>query len=359
MSSFARKHRFEIMWAGFALVNLALLGVFARSVDGTVTFHVVWVSLALLYGYTVWRLGPTAVVMVLASILGLIVFEVTRSPMQPDELAEIPLLAAMFAAIAWHARQSAVSRRDVIRERERERDFMRDSSHHLKTPLALARGYAELIRRSSVTAEQSKDADVLLGELDRLTKIVDGMLLYVTTEHPESLDLRPVDVQDLIYGVGSRWMDAVDRRIIVHMGPNGSLLGDRERLEWALDALIENAVNATESDDPIWLLASCDEPTVTIRVADEGHGIRSEALDHIFERFWSESRHRDRRGTGLGLAIVKSIATAHGGTIGVSTEELVTVFTLQLPAIGVDQGNSSAVRSRNRPHDRRPLRTAS
>ena len=360
MSSFPRRHWLEIAWVAFALANLAAMGRLAGSDGGTVPFHFIWVSLTLLYGYTLWRIGLTAVILalVMASTSALIVLEVVRGPTRLDELTEVPLMAAMFAAMVWHARRRAAAEQEAVCSRERERDFIRDSSHHLKAPLAVAHGYAELIRRGSVTNAQSRSAGVLLSELDRLTKIVDGMLLFVTTEQPGSLDRRPVDLEDLVHGVGSRWMDTVDRRIVVRVDGQASLFGDRERLECALDALVENAVDATEADDPIWILASSEGDVVTIRVEDEGCGIRREALEHVFERLWSEAGRRKRRGTGLGLAIVKAIVEAHQGTVRVSTDRR-TVFTLELPNISVDDQDSTVTRSRRDTHDRRRLRTAS
>jgi signal transduction histidine kinase len=316
----------------FAAANIAVMGMLAGEDGGTVPFHFIWVSLTVLYGYTVWRPGPTTIVLVLvmASTASMILLEIVRGPTRPDELTEVPLMAAMFCAMVWHARRRAAAQLQAIRSRERERDFVRDSSHHLKTPLGLARGYAELIRAGRLTTEQRHDVDVLITELDGLTKIVERLLLVMTVERPELIERRPVDLEQLLLGVMGRWMDAVDRNWTVRLDVAGALLADGERLECAFDALIENAVEATRQGDRISVTASEEHGLTTIRIADEGRGIPHDSIDHIFERFWTNAGRHDRRGTGLGLAIVKAIVDAHGGTISVRSDAAETVFTVSL-----------------------------
>src|SRR5262245_9590267 len=105
-ASWLRNHRVEAAWAVFAAANIAVMGLLAGEDGGTVPFHFIWVSLTLLYGYTVWRVWPTAIVLtlVMASTATMIVLEVVKGPTRPDELTEVPLMAAMFCAMVWHAR---------------------------------------------------------------------------------------------------------------------------------------------------------------------------------------------------------------------------------------------------------------
>ena len=98
-------------------------------------------------------------------------------------------------------------------------------------------------------------------------------------------------------------------------------MGGRERLECALDALVESAVEATESNTRIRVAVSHADGLARIRIADEGRGISESASEHMFERFWSERPRHHGRGCGLGLAIVKSIVEAHNGTIDVAQRE--------------------------------------
>jgi signal transduction histidine kinase len=330
--SWLRNHRLEVLWGVFAGANLAVMGLFSSHDGGTVPFHFIWVSLTLLYGFAVWRVGPTIalLVVVTAFTAGMIQLEVARGPTSPYELAEVPLMAAMFLAMVWHARRRLAAEQLAIRSREREREFIRDSSHHLKTPLQLARSYAELVQTELVTDEQRHDADALIVELDRLAKIVNALLVFMTSEQPQLLDRRATDVEELIIGVTGRWMDAVDRNWTVDVRSPGLLFVDRTRLEYAIDAVVENAVAATSSDGHISVIAEAAETTLTIRVIDDGHGIPATALDHVFERFWSKPGRADRRGTGLGLAIVKAIVDAHDGSVHVRSGSSGTEFVLAL-----------------------------
>jgi two-component system OmpR family sensor kinase len=111
------------------------------------------------------------------------------------------------------------------------------------------------------------------------------------------------------------------------------VLLDRERIECALDALIENAVNATRNGDLIEVAAGVEGDATTIDVIDGGAGIPPEDLQRIFGRFARGNRIGGRRnnGTGLGLPVVKAIAEAHGGSVSVSSRPNVrTTFRLRL-----------------------------
>ena len=110
------------------------------------------------------------------------------------------------------------------------------------------------------------------------------------------------------------------------------MVADRQRIETALDSLVENAVRYTEKGGRIELAAYPDEESVVIEVRDDGPGIPDKELAYIFESFYSGS---SRGGTGMGLAIVKAIVEAHGGTV--SAENLPgggASFRLRLPAQG-------------------------
>jgi two-component system OmpR family sensor kinase len=338
-ASWLRRHRLETSWAVFAALNVAAMGLLAGRDGGTVPFHFIWVSLTLVYGYTVWNIKPTAIVLtvVMVTTAAMIVLEIILGPTRPDELTEVPLMAAMFAAIVWHARRRLAAEHEAVRLREQARAFIRDSSHHLKTPLQVARAYAELTRRSRLDPATRRDVDRLIGELDRLTKIVNGLLLFMTVgHHADLIERRPLDLEALLMGVTSRWMDAVERRWTVEVETPGTLLGDADRLATALDALIENAVDATSDGGSIAVRTRCLGSTVAIEVADDGHGVRPEDAARVFERFWTGS-NGDGRGTGLGLAIVEAIVDAHGGDIALGSDEGCTVFTVTLGPFTADR----------------------
>jgi signal transduction histidine kinase len=338
-ASFLLRRRLEVIWALFAAVNLLGMLRLAGGDGGTIPFHFIWVSLTIIYGFTVWSVRSTGVVLtvVVAATTAAVLLEVGTGPTRPDELAEVPLMAMMFVAMVWHARRRASAEQRVVEVRERELEFIRDASHHLKTPAAVARGYAELIRGQVATADDVTDADKLIDELDHLTKIVDNLLTLMDSDGKREVRRQPIDLGEFALGLAERWNRAVDRRVVVHADEQARVAGDRERLMLALDALLENAVEATDPGDRIWIRVSRDVGRIRIRVLDNGRGFSESAARNMFERFWSERRHGSRRGTGLGLAIARSIVDAHGGTIDGSHRDGATVFTIELPIAEADE----------------------
>jgi signal transduction histidine kinase len=340
-ASLLHKRWLELAWGAFAAVNL--LAMFRMPQGQTVPFHFVWVSLTLVYGFRTWAPQPTLAVCVAVCALTALAFmgPIIEGRLNRDEITEVPLMAAMFIAMVWHARRRATAMEEVRRLadserrlRERERDFLRDASHSLRTPITVARGYAELIRGAHAASQTGEDAAVVLGELQRLTRVSERLLTLARAERPDFLRRTEVDVEDLVTRAARRWSVAAPRRWQVEVDGDGVLPADAEQLEAALDALIENAVGATGDGGRILMRASAEDGDALIELTDDGTGIRAEHLSRVFDRFWrvdgEQARHNG--GTGLGLAIVKAIVEAHEGTVAVTSEHGAgTTFTIRLP----------------------------
>ena len=125
-------------------------------------FHFVWLSLTILYGFRVWGLRATALVLRRSALVSTVLLGsmVLDGKMHPDELTEIPLMTAMFLAMVWHARRRQAALEEVRRAADREHDFVRDASHRLKTPIAISRGahaaHARRARHESPRATTSR-----------------------------------------------------------------------------------------------------------------------------------------------------------------------------------------------------------
>ncbi len=300
-------------------------------------------SLTLLYGFRVWRSSTTAVVLgvVMATTGAALAFVVVHGQKAIDEVAEVPLMASMFLVMAWHAqrRQRAVEEASRSAETERrvldrQREFVRDASHELRTPITVARGHAELIRDTTRDPQTVRDVDVILDEMGRLSKLSDRLLMLAGADHPGFLVFDDVAVAPLVDETISRWGPTARRAWSSRADAPGVVVADRERLEAALDALIENAVNATGDGGRISLSATADAGTLILEVSDDGDGIATDDLSQVFERFSRRERDRARRsgGTGLGLAIVKAIVDAHDGSVDVeSAPGAGTTFRIRLP----------------------------
>jgi signal transduction histidine kinase len=279
---------------------------------------------------------------VVATTGAFIWIDIVNGAQPADELTEVPLMAAMFLAMVWHARRRLAVTEEIervsttnLRLLERERRFVQDASHELRTPITVALGHAELIQRTAIDPTIAADAAVIADELMRLRRLADRLLLLAGTEDPEFLNPNEIDLEGVVVDAVRRWT-ATPRRWRLGSAEEATVMADRERLSVALDALIENAVTHTSEQDTIEVGTFRDDGRAVISVRDSGIGIPEADLDRIFDRFARADPGRSRQtgGAGLGLAIVRAIVDAHGGTIHVeSAEGAGTRFEISLPAI--------------------------
>jgi signal transduction histidine kinase len=333
-----RRYRVELLWLAFATINY--VAMIAWPSWETIPFHFVWISLTLLYGFRVWPVRATLIVLACVMIatgisISLDAFEGIQLW---GELFEVPLMAAMFLAMVWHARRRveaqriaegrAEERRSLLERQER---FIHDASHELRTPVTIARGHLELMRPDAV---HTAELDVALEELARIDAIIERLLLLANADQPDFLRVEEIELEHFLEDVFVRWSDVAPRAW--RLGPlaAGHLAVDPERLRAALDALLENAVKFTGERDAIEVRARGNGAgSVLIEVEDEGRGIPPDALDRIFDRFAraDAARTRSAGGVGLGLAIVDAIAKGHGGRCTVARTTTGSIFALWLP----------------------------
>ena len=328
-------------WAIFSAASLA--AIFAFPHWETIPFHLIWISFTLLYGFRIWAVRPTLLVLVavmVATAAGIGV-DVDRGAEPIAELTEVPLMAAMFGAMVWHARRRIAAEQESHRVGEEnvrllatQRRFLQDASHQLRTPITIALGHAELLARSLADPQEGHDIQVVLGELNRLRRIAERLLVIAAAEGPEFLHLEPVALDSFTMEILRRWRPTADRSWQLGRLDRATVQADRERLGLAVDALLENAVRHTANGDVIKLsvMAGGYGKPVRVVIADTGQGIPPELLRHVFDRFRSgDSGHP--RGTGLGLPLVRAVARAHGGDVLVRSRlNQGSDFELRLPA---------------------------
>ena len=205
---------------------------------------------------------------------------------------------------------------------ERERGFVADAGHELRTPLALLRTELELALRHADSAEELRDAVRRSSiEVDRLAQLAEDLLLMAQSNAGRlALRLERLETSDLLASTASRFewrAQETGRAVTLAPGPGTALQGDRIRLEQALGNLIDNALRHGEGD--VGLTAAEADGTVELHVTDAGPGLPPEFVERAFERFSRPDAARGPGGgAGLGLAIVRMIAEAHGGTAHVA-----------------------------------------
>jgi len=334
-----RRRSVELLWVAFAAANLVAM-VVSPSWE-TIPFHFIWVSLTILYGFRVWSLRVTSIVLAGVAVTtgALILYDAFEGTQLWGELTEVPLMSLMFLAMVWHARrrQAALQATEgLARERaqllERQERLLYDLSHELRTPVTIARGHLDMLGRDGATP--APEVAVAVDELDRITRIVDRLLLLAKADQSDFVAVSDIDLESFLEDVFMRWSELAPRVWRLGAVAPGTVWADPHALRIALDALLENAIEHTTSSAPIELRAVRSGGSVVIDVSDGGPGIAPEALDRIFERFGraDDSRTRRHGGVGLGLAIVDAIARAHGGRCTVTTSSAGSTFSLSLPS---------------------------
>ncbi len=194
-----------------------------------------------------------------------------------------------------------------------QREFLNDVGHELRTPLTIIRGHMELLDDDPV--ERRQTVQLVLGELDRMSRYVADLLLIARAEQPDFLRRGPLELAEFVESLVARLRPLGERAWTVVPVRPAVIFADADRLTQAVVNLASNAVRHTAEGAVIEIGAAVEGAHARLWVRDEGTGIAPEEQQRIFDRF---ARGRDRltgasEGTGLGLAIVDAIALAHGG----------------------------------------------
>jgi len=220
------------------------------------------------------------------------------------------------------------------RSYERERQFLSETSHELRTPITLCRGHLELLEAMgpAVSPENFRDTSrILLDELDRMGRLVGDMSLLAQAEHPAFVRLESVELDRLLVEVGEKAEPLLDGRLEVRgYASEVTAPADRQRLTQALINLLLNAAVHTAKDSPVTLQLRAEPAFWRFEVSDLGGGVQPGEEEAVFEPF--RRGHALGPGTGLGLAIVRAIGRAHGGAAGVDNRPGIgAMFWIRIP----------------------------
>jgi two-component system, OmpR family, sensor kinase len=207
---------------------------------------------------------------------------------------------------------------------ERLRRFLADASHELRTPLTSIRGYAELFDRGARDRPEDLATSMrhIREEADRMSMLVDDLLLLARLDHQRPLALERVDVTGIVTAaVDAARVSTPERAISLEVSGPVPVVGDAARLRQVVDNLLANAVQHTPEGSPIDVRVTTDAEWARLEVSDHGPGIAPDEHARIFEPFHRSdpTRARSTGGVGLGLTIVSAIIHAHGGTVGVAS----------------------------------------
>ena len=314
-------HPLDLAWGAFAAAMLAAMLLVPSG--QTIPYHMIFVTLTLLYGFRLWPPRVIAAVLIAITLVTGMIFlqTVWAGEVKADEMAEVPLMPLIVGLMALHAWRRAAAQRKVEElaalessRLDRQREFLRDSSHAIRTPVTIARGHVELIQMQSRDPSVREDSEVVLRQLDRLHHLAGRLLAIEQLQTTHTLSRDHIAVAELIATLGQAWSQSMPRRWRIEADDAGVVSADPHRLEEAVDALVENALHFTEPGDVIRISSRLEGCHARIEVADSGPGVPVEDRGRVFERFFHRHRRGDEPGTGLGLSLVRAITTAHGGT---------------------------------------------
>ncbi len=204
-----------------------------------------------------------------------------------------------------------------------QRQFLDDAGHELRTPLTVLRGHLELVDPTDAR-EVEETTDLLLDEVDRMSRLVDELILLAKSDRPDFVRRAPTSLTGLLEQVHRKagaLSAARDWRLGELPPESLSALVDEQRITQALLQLCDNAVKHTSAGDRITLAGTVHHGvgggTVRLTVTDTGQGVEPEARERIFDRFGRAHVPEGDEGFGLGLSIVRAIAEAHDGRVWV------------------------------------------
>ena len=206
---------------------------------------------------------------------------------------------------------------------ERQRRFVSDASHELRSPVASLRQHGEVARAHPDRTEVAELSGVVLEESTRLERIVDDLLLLTRIDEGARLpDATAVDLDDIVLAEAARLRASTGLAIDTRGVSAGRVVGDARTLERLVRNLTENAARYAASAVALSLFER--DGQVVLRIDDDGPGIAPADRERVFDRFvrLDDARDRGSGGSGLGLAIVKEIARLHGGAVSVREAEI-------------------------------------
>lgn len=227
----------------------------------------------------------------------------------------------------------------------RQKQFVADASHELRTPITILSGNLEMLLLG-IDAGNSQATRRLLqnsyAEVERMRRLVEDLLTLTRADEGRvQLHTEAIDVAQFCADVCEQAQRIASGQTIACKVPADAppMCADRDRLRQVLLNVLDNALKHTPSSGHIWLAARYDTSSAVLEVHDTGVGIPPEALPYVFERFYRADPARGRSaqqkgGAGLGLAIAKSLVEAHGGQIAIaSAPGQGTTVTICLPAM--------------------------
>jgi len=266
------------------------------------------------------------------------VYLITRLAFKP--MVRMVDTAERISASSLHHRLTAPNTRDEVRRLadalnemmsriedafNSQRQFVADASHELRTPLTVIYSELEFLKRHVEDKKSREGIDAALSETDRLSRLVDQLLLLARIDARKLvLDIQPVRLDELLIDITKMLQAPAESnniRLELHIDEAIEIGGDAEKLRRVFLNITQNALKYSPPGGQVFISLGKEGGMATVTIRDQGPGIAAADLPNIFKRFYRASTARaEREGSGLGLAIAKELVEAHGGRITIASE---------------------------------------
>lgn len=216
-------------------------------------------------------------------------------------------------------------------------DFVSNVSHEMKTPIAIIKNYAELIKNGDITEEQRKEsAESIETAAGRLSDLISNILKLNKLENQRiTPEAEVYDVSRQLCECILQFEDAWDEKemeLETEIDDRAMIEADESLLELVWNNLLSNAIKFTEPGGTVKVCQISDKNSVQVSISDTGCGMDRNSMNHIFDKFYQGDTSHSKEGNGLGLALVKRVMELMDGDIQVVSEEgKGSTFTVILP----------------------------
>ncbi len=246
------------------------------------------------------------------------------------------MLAVIYATSRYFANRSIAPVREAF---EKQKRFIADASHELKTPLAVIQTNADVLlaNETETIGDQAKWLHRIKSETERMKTLTNDLLYLTRMDDSRAETLHaPFNVSEAVESVVLAMEAVIFERSLAldyEIEPGLTAAGSAEQIKQVVMILLDNAIKYNRAEGTIGVTLRLHHGHIQLTVTNSGPGIPAEHLDKVFDRFYrtDASRSRKQGGYGLGLAIAKSIVEQHGGKLSArSVPGDTTTFTAQL-----------------------------
>jgi signal transduction histidine kinase len=236
-------------------------------------------------------------------------------------LVSLGTLILMFVLVSGFSRRAI---KPIIESAEKQKLFITDAGHEIKTPLAIISANADVLE---LTGGENEWITSIRNQITRLDKLVKNLLILAKTDEENiKVSFSQFNLSETVARIAGPFAavaEAGNKQFIMSIAPDKQYIGDESSIEQLVSTLVDNAMKYSDDKGMIKVTLSSGKKGIRLEVYNTVEGIDTSKLDRLFDRFYraDSSRARETGGYGIGLSIAKSIVEAHHGKISVKSED--------------------------------------